>query len=292
VKIYKLYDIEKVYLYEVFDEYRCSNTKDGKNKVWKDFCNTIWGVQNKRQIYKRYINFKVLDDTEKNIFKKYSSIPYLTYKKETKNLNSWHLLRQKINNIYSRMCDKRVCEKKEYFNALRIAKDLYFEWIKDKTDIDEYEIEKIISKGLMLADNLHNTFGNQKLNITWDKYKLLINSFLLKCLENYIPLDEFEDKTQIVISTDYWLEDNYVVKYIGNSLTGYMKNYEKKHHGVTRKNSRDKRKYNQCRDCNKSFLTKSKSNNIKRCPECQREKQLEWQRNSMRKQRINVKLSN
>jgi hypothetical protein len=36
----------------------------------------------------------------------------------------------------------------------------------------------------------------------------------------------------------------------------------------------------------------SKSNNLKRCPDCQREKQLEWQRNSMKKLRHNVKLSN
>jgi hypothetical protein len=190
------------------------------------------------------------------------------------------------------MCDKRICERKDYMDALRIPKDTYFKWREDK-NIDEDSIRQVIEKYLSYAKNLHYTYGNQKLDITWNEYKNLINSFLLKCLNNYKPLDQYTNKNELsIVDIDYWTEDNYVIKYVGNSLLGYMKNYEKKHHGVSRKNNRDKRKYSRCGDCNKSFLTKSKSNNLKRCPDCQREKQLEWQRNSMKKLRHNVKLSN
>jgi hypothetical protein len=67
-----VYDIEKIYLYEVFDEFQCASSVDSKDNVWKDFCDTIWSVPNKRQIYNKYISFKVLDDTKNHILKNYS----------------------------------------------------------------------------------------------------------------------------------------------------------------------------------------------------------------------------
>lgn len=41
-----------------------------------------------------------------------------------------------------------------------------------------------------------------------------------------------------------------------------------------------------CTDCKKEFVADSKANNCIRCPDCQKKKQLEWQRKSMKKLRM------
>lgn len=87
------------------------------------------------------------------------------------------------------------------------------------------------------------------------------------------------------MDTDLWTEDNFAIKYVCNCLQQSMKNYQKEYYGLYIKGSKDKIKYKRCKDCGKMFFVNSIVKNKKRCDECQHIKQLEYQRNSMKKLR-------
>ena len=81
--------------------------------------------------------------------------------------------------------------------------------------------------------------------------------------ENYIPLDEYEDKTVLTIDIDMWHEDNFAVAYLCKGIDGYMKNYQKEYCGLP-DNSR--KTYNRCK-CGGMFI-QSKQNNRFKCNIC------------------------
>lgn len=315
-----MYNIDNVFLYEVLDDFKNAFVED-RYKICKDFCDALWSVPNQRQVYEKNIKYNIsssLPDGEiKDIFKKYTKTSCLTYKSKTSNTDSWHLLRQKVNNLYTTFCDSKICQKKEYFNELNTAKNLYFKWQRGELILTPDELEIEIQKSIVTSADLFVKYKKQKMDITWAKYKKLINGFMLKCFETYIPFDEFS-KGKDIRDNDYWIEDNFIIKYIGKSLTGYMMNYEKSYYGICRLGSLDKRKYNRCKKCGNLFLVSSKNKklcdecliytpvgektiicvdcgkefqvdgNVKkqiRCSVCQQKKQLEWQRESMKKSR-------
>lgn len=314
---------ESTFLYEVFEGF--IEAADGeKIQIHKSLCEQIWRVPNKREIKKCFISFAVNDGLlgNKNIsetFLKYNKIPYMSYRGTTNNQNSWYLLRQKINNLYSVMCDENICLNKEYFNCLKTARKIYFECINNEHVGNPAEIEKTIQKALDDSTEIKSLCALQKMKLTWSQYKKIINSFLWKCLCNYKPLSENEDSSKIILCVDYWIEDNYVLSYLGKCLSGYLKNYEKEVYSKTsRKNSRDKRQYKRCSrcgklflsassrkklcaacveyqpikektvkcvDCGKDFLINSKDNNTHRCDECYKKYRKKYYRENKQKQR-------
>jgi ribosomal protein S27E len=148
---------------------------------------------------------------------------------------------------------------------------------------------KQIKNNLTLADDLLIKYSKQKIDISWNEYKKIINSFILKCMKNYIPVYELEKqgkyKDEFWWENEFWLEDNYIIDYLKNSISNYMKNYEKEYYGITRKNGRDKRKYVKCEDCGKMFLVNSKDTKSSRCDNCQKEKDRINDRKRKQKQR-------
>lgn len=259
-----MYKINDTHLYEVFDDYICAKTKEEKSDVVRRFCSSLWKVPNQNTMITKTISYRItrhIPDDFFNVFDKYKTINYNTYKSFTNNTNSWHILRQKINNIYNRMCNPKYCTKKDYLDSLSMPKTLYYRYINGTTDLGAKEIQNEIESSILKANELYEKYANQKLKMTWGEYKDFVNDCMLKCFENFIPLDEYETKDKIVLDIDFWNEDNFIISYIGKSINGYMKNYQKKYYGLP-----GHKEYTRC-SCGGLFV-QNETNRIRTCNQC------------------------
>lgn len=318
-----IYNIDELYLYEILDDYKDADLKI-KEEIFRSFCSSIWSCDNKRRVFERDIKFSVaskyLDTEIGQIFNSWSSISYVTYKSMTKNLDYASLIRQKVNNIYSIMFDGVVCQRKDYMKLLRTPKNLYFRWIKGEV-FDPDKLLSSIDVTISEAEALYEKYKLEKLDLPWNEYKKLVESYFLKMFNNVISLDIFENRESLVISTEAWHEDNFYISYFCKTLDGYFRNYQKEYYGITRNGKKSQREYlKRCKKCARLFKMASKNQvlckkcstyspigtkiikcvdcgkdvevgalNTKtcRCNECQkirdRERKREWKRNSTSK---------
>jgi hypothetical protein len=290
----RVYDIEKTFLYNVFEDYLYSQFESEKNEIARAFFDTLWSVPNDIQIYDVPISYCLLDrlnDEERSVFSPYNTITYTTHKSFSKNMNAWYLLRQKINNIYVLRCDRRVCNHRDYISTLEIPKKLYYQYIEKNTSLSLSEIKTEIDNSISKSERLLKQYINQKLKISWDEFKIIVERFLLKCISNYIPIDQNKKNNRIHVNVDCWPEDNYIIKYLSKSLDGYMKNFNKEYHHIKRTNKTIKEKpvflQNQtnrtktkepilsefktikCIVCGDTFQIKKNNKKTKRCSVCQ-----------------------
>ena len=279
-----MYDIEGKYLYEILDDYKHIENKD---EVFQSFMNLIWYSNNSRQVFTKYITFTMLPNLVETdigkVFYEYLNIPYISSKTTTTNTDFVNLIRQKINNIYNNYFEKRLCTRKDYMELLHIPKKLYFRWEKNQNDCENVDdLSRMLVESLSQAEELKNQYSKQKMNLTWKQFKPVAEKYIRRAFENYIPLDEYENKNEFVLDTDLWTEDNFAIKYICNCLQQSIKNYQKEYYGITVLGSLDKRKYRRCIECDKLFLVNNKDNQSTRCEECydiwRKERKLETQR--------------
>ena len=267
----RLYNIDGKYLYEVLDDYKTSENQD---EIFRCFIDKIWHSSNTRQIYTKYIRFTILpeivDTDVGRVFYNYINIPYIASKTMTSNTDYISLIRQKINNIYNNYCEPRLCTRKDYMELLHMPKTTYYRWEKyhDENDIDD--LENRIRENLNKAQELKNQYSKQKMQLTWKQFKPFVEEYLRRGFNNYIPLDEFENKEQFVLDTDLWTEDNFAIRYLCRCLQNGIKDYQKKYYGLPIIGSLDKRKYKRCIDCGNLFLIDGIVKNKKRCDECQK----------------------
>lgn len=225
------------------------------------------------------IHFKVRKDllnTELGqVFDTWSGIEYRYYKSMTKDENWCSIIRQKINNIYTRYFDKEVILNKEYMDLLKKPKLMYFDWLSG-TEMDANTVTDIIDDVIDEAEKLKQRFQMEKMTLSWNEYKKVIEGCLRRCFDNCKLIEEYEDKTQIVSNYDFITEDNFYVKYINRYIDREIVQYQKKYYGV-----RQHKKYSRCKRC--GGIIEKTGNRILYCGNCKHEKQLEWQRNSMKK---------
>ena len=121
-----IYDCNETFLYEIIEDYKEAENNEVKDEIFNSFCSSIWASDNKRRTYMKTIHFKVrndLLDTELGrVFDTWSGIEYRYYKSMTKDENWCAIIRQKINNIYTRYFDKEVILNKEYMDLLKKPK--------------------------------------------------------------------------------------------------------------------------------------------------------------------------
>ena len=186
----------------------------------------------------------------------------------TSNTDYISLIRQKINNIYNNYCEPRLCTRKDYMELLHMPKTTYYRWEKyhDENDIDD--LENRIRENLNKAQELKNQYSKQKMQLTWKQFKPFVEEYLRRGFNNYISLDEFENKTKFVLDTDLWTEDNFAIRYLCRCLQNGIKDYQKKYYGLYRKGKRSKLKIKRCIDCGELFWVKNKDNQTVRCAEC------------------------
>ena len=242
-----IYDYNETFLYEIIEDYKEAENNEVKDEIFNSFCSSIWASDNKRRTYMKTIHFKVRKDllgTELGqVFDTWSGIEYRYYKSMTKDENWCSIIRQKINNIYTRYFDKEVILNKEYMDLLKKPKLMYFDWLSG-SEMDADTVTDIIDDAIDEAEKLKQRFQMEKMTLSWNEYKKVIVGFLRRCFDNCKLIGEYEDKTQIVNNYDFIIEDNFYVKYINRYIDREIVQYQKKYYGV-----RQHKKYSRCKRC-------------------------------------------
>lgn len=268
-----IYECEDLFLYEIIEDYKEAKTKEEKNEIFNSFCSSIWSSDNKRKIYKKSIRFNVRKDllqTELGqVFDVWSDIEYTYYKSMTKDEN-WHsIIRQKINNIYTRYFDKEVILGKEYMDLLKTPKKLYYQWISG-VDMNAETVTGIIDDTIDNAQKVKVKLQKEKMSLSWNEYKKVVEEFLRRCFDNCKFIGEYEDKTKINTMLDILTEDHFYVGYICRTLENYFKNYQKEYYGVRRGHGNI---YSRCKQCG-SVIEKTGNKRLY-CDQCARERELQ-----------------
>lgn len=275
-------------MYEIIDDYKNAKSTDEMNEVFYSFCSSIWGSVNKRRIYTKTIRFKVrsdlLDSEIGQIFNTWSDVEYISYKSMTKDTDWCSLIRQKINNLYTRYFDKEVILNADYMALLNTPKKLYYRWINGE-ELIANQLTDVIENSIYQASELKSVYQKQKMNLSWDEYKEVIENFLQRIFNNCEPIEDYEIKnlTNNLIY-DFYNEDNSYIKYICDSLEFYMLNYQKEYYGLER--GRNK-KYKHCKEC--GALIEKTNNRVMYCRECYKKINKSDAANRMRKYRKNKK---
>lgn len=221
---------------EILDEYKESN-EEQKAKLIKEFTNMIWRSKYSFKTYKKYYTYKVNEEllNSRNdlidMFSKYQIIEFTFCKSfHGTKLNSIDYIRIHINNMYGYLVDKNVYLSREYYHLLLVPKNEYFktiEKLKNGENVNCEEIESRITQSLQESERIKEKSLEKKLNMKWSDYKKLINTYIERMFNNYIPPHEYEDKHgwEMHVNVDGWNENNYIIKYFCKSLTGYLRNY-------------------------------------------------------------------
>ena len=272
------------YLYEIIDEYKHSDSEEEKNDIFKSFCSSIWSNKNKRRVYTKTIRYSVRKDLLNTdvgqVFDIWSEVEYKGYKAMSKETDWCSLIRQKVNNLYTRYCDKEVILEKDYMNLLKKPKNLYYQWI-DGTEMDADELTTIIDDAIDDAGKLKITYQKQKMDLSWDDYKKVVEGFFRRCLDNCRLIEDYDDKSKLSAIYDFMNEDNFYVKYFCERLEGNMLDYQKKYYGL-KYSSRNT--YKRCIDCGAIFELHSYNQN--RCIDCQKKHNRKNKTEKQRKYRV------
>lgn len=262
------------YLYEIIDDYKNADTDEEKSEIFKDFCSSIWSSKNKRRIYTKTIRFNVRNDLLETeigqIFNVWSEVEYTGYKSMTDETDWCSLIRQKINNLYTRYFDKEVILNKDYMKLLKTPYNLYYRWIKGE-EMESDKLLDLIEESIYKANEIKIVYQKQKMELSWEEYKKIIEKILLNVFNNSKLIEEYESDC-ITNKYIYELanEDNFYVSYFCRCLDGQMLNYQKEYYNLKR--GRNKQ-YKRCKEC--GALIEKGHNRLQYCSDCKRKKELE-----------------
>jgi len=268
-----IYECDDSFLYEIIEDYKEAKAEEEKDDIFKSFCSSIWSSDNKRRTYKKSIKFNVRKDllqTELGqVFDTWSDVEYTYYKSMTKDENWCSIIKQKINNIYTRYFDREVVLSKEYMDLLKAPKKLYYQWISG-IDMDAETVTEIIDDAIDNAGKVKVKLQKEKMSLSWNEYKKVVEEFLRRCFDNCKLIGKYEDKTKINTMLDFLTEDHFYVGYICRTLDNYFKNYQKEYYGVRRGHGNI---YSRCKQCG-SVIEKTGNKRLY-CDQCARERELQ-----------------
>lgn len=251
------------YLYELIEDYRDADSEAEKGQLLKSFCSSVWSNENKRRGISKTIRFSVRKDllnTEVGqVFGAWSEIRYQGYQSKSKETDWSSLLRQKVNNLYSRYFDKKIILQKDYLDLLRTPKRLYFQWIGG-ADMEPDLLAATLSAAASEAQRLCVVYQKQKMELSWCEYKKIMEGFFHKILDNCRPPEVYGGSAIY----DFMTEDNFYIRYFCKSLEGEMLKWQKQYYGI-----RDHRKYKRCRLC--GALIEDTGNRKMYCSACARQ---------------------
>lgn len=277
-----IYSSDDKYLYEILEDYQYADTKELKEEIFNSFCSSVWASSNKRKILTRTIRFTVRKDllhTELGqIFDLWSEVEYTSYRSITKEKDYASLIRQKVNNLYTCLFDKRVCLQKEYMDLIKTPQRLYYLWLKGE-HLEPQDVTAAIDDAIAESIQVKENLAGQKMTLAWKDYKKLVETYFRKMFDHYINMDDYEEKSQLNVESVLWVEDNYCVSYLCKGLDGYLKNYRKAYYGLP---ASTRHQYARCQSCVRLYIRKS--NRQIYCPDCsQRLKKERYQRYSRKR---------
>lgn len=244
-----IYNCDDAYLYEIIEDYKNAKIKKEKDDIFSSFCSSIWSNDNKRRNYTKTIHFQVkkelLNSPLGQIFNTWSAVEYNYYKSMTKDENWQSIIRQKINNVYTRYFDKKVILSKKYMDLIKTPKKIYYEWIAG-TEMDCDTVTTIINNAIDNSIKVKKQLQMQKMNLTWNDYKKVIELFLLRCFDNCKLLGDYEDETLIVSRFDFLTEDHFYVRYINQCLDGEIRKWQKQYYHLPQSSRKG---YKRCKMC-------------------------------------------
>ena len=255
------------YLYEIIEDYKSTDSADEKNEIFNSFCSSLWSSKNKRRVYNKQIKFKVRSDLLESkigqIFNNWSEVKYIGYKSMTKDIDWCSLIRQKINNLYTKYFDEEVILKRDYIYLLKTPYNLYYRWIKG-VDMDADRLTNIIEDSVCKAAELKSVYQKQKMKMSWNDYKEIIEVFLKRAFDNCKLIEDYENEniTNKFIY-NFITEDNFYIRYICKSLECEMLKWQKEYYGLSR--GRNKQ-YKRCEEC--GALIEKTNNRVMYCKEC------------------------
>ena len=183
------------YLYEIIDDYKSTDSIEEKNEIFNSFCSSIWSSKNKRRVYAKSIKFKVRSDLLETeigqVFNTWSDVEYIGYKAMSNSTDWSDLIRQKINNLYTRYFDEQVILKKDYMSLLKTPYNLYYRWIKG-AEFDADKLTDVIESSIYEATELKTVYQKQKMKLAWNEYKKVIEEFLQRAFNNCKLIDDYE----------------------------------------------------------------------------------------------------
>lgn len=259
------------YLYEIIDDYKNTDSVEDKTEIFKYFCSSIWGNKNKRRVYTKTIRYKVRGDLLESeigqIFNTWSEVEYTGYKAMTNDTDWSSLIRQKINNLYTRYFDKEVILNKDYMDLLKTPNNLYYRWING-CEMNADELTVTIDEAINKSVEVKSMYQKQKMELSWSEYKKIIESFMLKSFNNCKLIENYESEglTDKYIY-DFTNEDNFYIRYICTYIENEMKQWQKKYYGV-----KSHKRYKRCKECGRLFEDKSKTRPFAYCENCRKEK--------------------
>lgn len=178
------------------------------------------------------------------IFNTWSEVDYVGYKAMTDDTDWCSLIRQKINNLYTRYYDKEVILRKDYMDLLKTPYNLYYRWIKG-VEMNADKLTDIIESSIYKAAELKSIYQKQKMDLSWNDYKNIIEEFLLKIFNNCKPIEDYErENLTNKYIYEFANEDNSYISCFCKSLEGEMLKWQKKYYKV-----RDHKQYKRCKEC-------------------------------------------
>ena len=259
-----MYNSKDYYFYEIIQDYKNTADQNEKEQMLQEFFKAVWSSPNKRRIYKKTIRFAVTSNLSETavgkVFNIWSAVEYTGYKHACINADYISLLRQKINNIYTRLFDSRVILNKEYMKLINTPKTLYYRWLAGE-EFDAAMVTGLIDDAIHEALKVKSKYQQQKMKLSWKNYRTIVENCLRKIFETCRMLDDYEDGTLPPINTDYWNEDNFYIRYFCRSLDGHFRKYQKKYYHI-----RDHKNYRRCLRCGSLFELENRSHRY--CPGC------------------------
>lgn len=217
-------------------------------------------------------------DTEIGIlFHRFSKLEYIGCKSLSKETDWPSLIRQKINNLYSRYFDREIVLDKEYLNLLATPKKLYYQWAGGR-EFDPVQLEETLNTAMADAKKCYLSCQQKKMELSWQDYKKEMELFLRNIFNNCKLIDNYENKTTFATIYNFVNEDNFYIRYFCKSLSSYMLNYRKSYYGLKRGRNKT---YTTCRLCGR--LIEKTNNRILYCRQCREDRNREKTRENMRK---------
>lgn len=278
-----IYNAEELFLYEIIEDYKNEEAPEEKENIADSLCALIWSSDNKRRLCTKSIRFhipeKLADTDPGRVFMAWSEVEYTWYKSMTRDEN-WHsIVRQKINNIYTRYFDREVISDREYMDLLKTPKRLYYEWISG-IDMEPETLTGMIDDAMDKAEKVKARLQKEKMDLSWSDYKTVVNRFIKKCLDNCRLIEEYEDGSLLVNRLDLLTEDHFYAAYLCKTLEQYFRNYQKQYYGLRRGHQN---RYTRCIQC--GALIEKTNNRIRYCRTCSRQINRKDAANRMRRYR-------
>lgn len=250
------YNLDRRTLANVIYDFKEAESEDYKKEIISVFCSVLEDVQPCIQYKKKSVSFNVDPTLPKelvNVFEPHTDITYISYNSNFHSHDPYAVLKQQLNKIFVKVCDKKVCLTDDYITNLTAPKRYYYlyrQLAADGLPIEEIEkLETILSNKLEAAEQARRLDEAWKLDWTYGEFMEFVKESLYKVFTNYSPPPEIGADGAELIICDFVDEDRYIVSYVWRSLFGYVSLYRKKLFGV-----KDRGKYKLCPTCGNGII--------------------------------------